>query len=67
MPKSNQINTLAFRGDWAALLPVLREHPDLVNLASESKGYTPLHQAAWHGASLSVIGGTAKDRGRPPY
>ncbi len=56
MPNSKQINTLAFRGDWEALLPVLRAHPDLVNLASESKGYTPLHQAAWHGASLSIIG-----------
>lgn len=53
---SNQVNALAFRGDWEALLPVLREHPNLVNLASESKGYTPLHQAARHSASLPVIG-----------
>lgn len=56
MTKKTLANTLAFRGDWEALLHVLREHPNLVNLASESKGYTPLHQAAWHGASLSVIG-----------
>jgi len=56
MEKSIQVNTLAFQGNWNALLDLLREHPDLVNLASESKGYTPLHQAAWHGASLSVIG-----------
>jgi hypothetical protein len=56
MAKSNQVNTLAFQGDWDALLDLLREHPDLVNVASESKGYTPLHQSAWHGASLSVIG-----------
>lgn len=56
MAHGNQVNTLAFQGNWNALLDLLREHPDLVNLPSESKGYTPLHQAAWHGASLSVIG-----------
>jgi ankyrin repeat protein len=38
------------------LLPILRDYPHLVNLPSEPKGYTPLHQAAWHGANLSVIG-----------
>jgi len=54
--KENQINTLAFQGDWDALLTILRKEPRLVNLLSESKGYTPLHQAAWHGASMEVIG-----------
>jgi hypothetical protein len=47
---------LAFHGQWRALLPLLRSHPDLANAASKSEGYTPLHQAAWHGADLSVIG-----------
>jgi len=56
MKQINQINALAFQGDWEPLLGILREHPDLINFASESKGYTPLHQAAWHGASLSVVG-----------
>jgi hypothetical protein len=47
---------LAFQGNWTALLPLLREHPSLVNSAKEPKGYTPLHQAAWHGETPSVIG-----------
>lgn len=41
---------LAFQGEWETLLPILRDYPHLVNLPSEPKGYTPLHQAAWHGA-----------------
>ena len=50
------IAELAFHGQWQALLPMLRHHPDLANTASERSGYTPLHQAAWHGADLAVIG-----------
>lgn len=50
------VTELAYRGNWPALLTLLREHPDLVNSASESKAYCALHQAAWHGASLSVVG-----------
>ncbi|WP_289131829.1 ankyrin repeat domain-containing protein [uncultured Spongiibacter sp.] len=60
MTKNDEVNTLAFQGNWDALIDLLREYPDLVNSASESKGYTPLHQAAWHGASLSVIGALLK-------
>jgi len=56
MTNNRQVEKLAFHGDWEALLSVLRDNPDLVNSASESKGYTPLHQAAWHGANLTVIG-----------
>lgn len=47
---------LAYKGEWNDLLALLRRQPELVNSASESKGYTPLHQAAWHGATPSVIG-----------
>lgn len=47
---------LAYGGEWSALLALLRRQPELVNSASESKGYTPLHQAAWHGAKPAVIG-----------
>ncbi|WP_278401760.1 hypothetical protein [Stutzerimonas kunmingensis] len=50
------ITEMAFHGQWDALLEVLRQSPERVNEASEGKGYAPLHQAAWHGASLSVIG-----------
>ena len=51
-----QVTELAFHGNWAVLLPLLKEYPHLINATSESKGYTPLHQAAWHGARLSVVG-----------
>lgn len=47
---------LAYKGEWNDLLALLRRQPELVNTASESKGYTPLHQAAWHGAKPVVIG-----------
>lgn len=50
------VTELAFHGNWIALLCLLKEHPRLVNAVSESKGYSPLHQAAWHGASLAVVG-----------
>lgn len=48
---------LAYKGEWEHLLALLRRQPELVNSASEHKGYTPLHQAAWHGAKPAVIGG----------
>lgn len=51
-----QVADLAYKGQWKELLKVLRNQPFLVNEASESKGYTPLHQAAWHGANPAVIG-----------
>ena len=46
----------AFHAKWGALLALLRIHPHLANTASCPRGYTPLHQAAWHGADLSVVG-----------
>src|SRR5258705_1720918 len=51
-----QLATLAYNGQWKELLALLRQQPDLANAASSGKGYTPLHQAAWHGAGLPVIG-----------
>lgn len=53
---NKKVAELAFHGNWTTLLPLLREHPSLCNSAKEPKGYTPLHQAAWHGAGASVIG-----------
>ena len=50
------IARLAYEGQWSELLAWLSEQPEGVNCASEPKGYTPLHQAAWHGASLAVVG-----------
>ena len=52
---SKQISELAYKGHWEPLLNVLERYPFLINAASE-KGYTPLHQAAWHGAKRPVIG-----------
>jgi hypothetical protein len=51
-----QIVKFSHQGNWAALLPLLRHCPDLVNVGSATKGYTALHQAAWHGANLAVVG-----------
>jgi len=56
-----QIIKLSRQGNWDTLLPLLKRSPNLVNAASEPKGYTALHQAAlhqaaWHGANLSVVG-----------
>lgn len=50
------ITEMAFHGQWNALLEVLRQSPERVNEASEGKAYMPLHQAAWHGADLPVVG-----------
>ena len=47
---------LAYEGAWINLLTLLREKPELVNSTSKFKGYTPLHQAAWHGAKPAVVG-----------
>ncbi len=53
---NDKVLRLAFQGEWGVLLPILRDYPQQTNLPSEPKGYTPLHQAAWHGAGLSIIG-----------
>ena len=46
----------AYNGQWKDVIGLLGQDPDLANVASTGKGYTPLHQAAWHGAGLPVIG-----------
>jgi hypothetical protein len=52
----DQLANLAYHGQWDRLLSHLHQRPDLVNAASAGKGYTALHQAAWHGAGIPVIG-----------
>ena len=52
----DQLARLAYNGQWKDVLALLGQQPDLANAASTGKGYTPLHQAAWHGAGLPVIG-----------
>jgi hypothetical protein len=51
---ASEVVELAYRGEWDELLRHLERQPQLVNAASV-KGYTPLHQAAWHGASRQVV------------
>ena len=50
-----RVSELAYSGDWNGLLSIVEARPDLVNFSKQPKGYTPLHQAAWHGAPLAVI------------
>ena len=47
----------AHAGDWGAVLDVLRKYPGWVNatrLGGKSL-YTPLHQAAYHGAGTETV------------
>ncbi|MBD3761918.1 hypothetical protein [Rhizorhabdus sp.] len=53
---NHQVTDLARMGNWPGLLHLVRATPDWINLTSEPKGYAPLHQAAWHGADLPVVG-----------
>ncbi len=44
-------------GDWPSVLTLLAAHPQWVNatrIGGES-GYTPLHQAAWHGVPVAIV------------
>lgn len=52
----SHVTKLAFEGRWAELLELLRESPERASEASTGKSFTPLHQAAWHGASPPIIG-----------
>jgi hypothetical protein len=52
---TSKVVDLAYEGKWRELLHYLERQPHLVNAVS-AKGYTPLHQAAWHGASRQVVG-----------
>lgn len=53
----NGLATAARTGDWDAVFALLRERPAWVNAARPggSSGFTPLHQAAYLGASEGVI------------
>jgi hypothetical protein len=53
----NQLSAAAKRFDWPTVLSILRERPQFVNttrLGGKSL-YTPLHQAAYGGASVEVV------------
>ena len=47
----------AKKGDWSRVLELLSRHPEWIN-SSRPGGfawYAPLHQAAWHGASVDAV------------
>jgi hypothetical protein len=52
----DELGRLSYDGRWKDVLALLAQQPDLVDALSSGKGYTPLHQAAWHGADATVIG-----------
>ena len=47
----------AKHGDWPRVLDLLSEHREWVNSSrlDGSSWYTPLHQAAWHGAPVAIV------------
>lgn len=49
-------HTRAYEGRWDEALALLRSRPEWTNVGTISNGYTALHQAAWHGANLEVVG-----------
>jgi hypothetical protein len=53
---AGQLSLNAWQGKWDEVLAVLEQYPSLINHVSQKKGYSALHQAAWHGADLTVIG-----------
>lgn len=53
---SQQLSHHAFHGEWEAVLVLLEQFPSLINHTSPGKGYSALHQAAWHAADLHTIG-----------
>ena len=52
----DQLVKLAYNGKWSDVVALLGRQPELANAQSAGKGYTALHQAAWHGAELPIIG-----------
>ncbi|MFI7677736.1 hypothetical protein [Actinophytocola sp. NPDC049390] len=55
--KRDEFADRARDGGWAEVLAAVEEAPSLVNAwrPGGPSWYTPLHQAAWHGASESVV------------
>jgi hypothetical protein len=55
--KRDEFADRARDGDWQAVLAAIEQSPSLVNTwrPGGPSWYTPLHQAAWHGASESVV------------
>ena len=56
--KRDQLADAARDGNWGVVLDMVEADRELANASrvGGSSGYTPLHQAGWHGAPASVVG-----------
>lgn len=54
-----ELADLAKNGEWERMFALLQEHPDVLSANSWRPSgrslFTPLHQAAWHGAGLREV------------
>src|ERR1044072_5722405 len=53
----DRFSDMARDADWSGLFEELGKHPERVNLPriGNRSGFSPLHQAAWHGAEYAVV------------
>lgn len=53
---SDQLANASRAGSWLTVFDLLLEHPEWINSSRVGgRGYTPLHQAAWHGADGRIV------------
>lgn len=59
LDQRDEFSDLARNAAWNRLFEVLGERPEWVNLPrpGNRSGFSPLHQAAWHGADFAVVSG----------
>ncbi|MFH8495751.1 ankyrin repeat domain-containing protein [Streptomyces coeruleorubidus] len=57
LKERDRFSDLARDADWDGLCGELVKNPERVNLArpGNRSGFAPLHQAAWHGATIAVV------------
>ncbi|MFJ4278388.1 ankyrin repeat domain-containing protein [Streptomyces massasporeus] len=57
LDQRDEFSDLARDAAWSRVFEVLGERPEWVNLPrpGNRSGFSPLHQAAWHGADFAVV------------
>ncbi|MFI7692415.1 hypothetical protein ACIBQ6_25330 [Nonomuraea sp. NPDC049655] len=57
LEERDELADAARDGAWSTVFELLEEHPEWINggRVGGTSGYAPLHQAAWHGADVSVV------------
>lgn len=57
LKERDRLSDTARDADWNGLFEELGRHPSRVNLSrpGNGSGFTPLHQAAWHGADFAIV------------